>query len=69
MHGVYNVMRRIGLRRLLPLVFTLVHVVLVWYTLAQQPHVPASVFRDSEYRGVAYQEGVGVQMESLEAPR
>jgi hypothetical protein len=68
MHGVYKVMRRIGLRRLLPLVFTLIHVVLVWYTLAQQPHVPAGVFRDSEYRGVAYQEGVGVQMESLEAP-
>jgi hypothetical protein len=68
MHGVYNAMRRIGLRRVLPLVFTLVHVVLVWYTLAQRHHAPASAFRDSGYRAVAYQEGVGVPMETLEAP-
>ncbi len=61
-------MRRIGFRRVLPLVFTLVHVVLVWYTPAQQRHGPARVFRDSEYRSVAYQEDAGVPIELLEAP-
>jgi hypothetical protein len=61
-------MRRIGFRRVLPLVFTLVHVLLVCYTLAQQPHAPTSVFSDSGFRSAAYQEGVGVPMESLEAP-
>lgn len=61
-------MCRIGFRRLLPLVFTLIQVVLVWYTLAQQRRAPVSVFRDSRNRAVAYQEGVGIPMETLEAP-
>ncbi len=61
-------MRRIGFRRALPLVLTLVHMLLVWYTAAQQPHPRASVFLDSRYHGVAYQESVGVPLQSLEAP-
>lgn len=61
-------MQRIGLRRVLPLVFTLVQVLLVWFTLAHQARASANVFRNSGYRSVAYQEGAGIPMEPLEAP-
>jgi hypothetical protein len=66
MRGVYNDMHRIGLRRILPLIFTLVHIVLVWFALAHQSRASANVSSDSEYRYVAYQEGSGVPMKTLE---
>jgi hypothetical protein len=69
MRGVHNYMRRIGLRRALPVVFTLIHVVLVWFSLAHQPHAASTVLRGSGYRSVAYQECiVGVPMVPLRAP-
>ncbi len=68
MLGVYNYMRRIGFRRVLPLVFTLIHVVLVWSSLAGQPHAASMLFRDSGYRSVAYQEDIGVPVELFEPP-
>jgi hypothetical protein len=61
-------MKRIGLRRLLPIVFTLVQVLLVWFTLAHQPRASTNVSRNSAYRSVAYQEGAGIPMEPSEAP-
>jgi hypothetical protein len=64
--GVYNLMHRIGFRRGLPLAFTLIHVALVWFSLAHQPHAASVVSRASGYRSVAYQEGiVGVPMDQL----
>lgn len=54
-----NAMRRIGLRRFLPTVFTLAQVVLVCFTLAHHPH-RVSVFHDSGYHRVLYQEGTDV---------
>lgn len=61
-------MHRIGFRRALPLAFTLIHVVLVWFSLAHQPHAVSIVFRDSGYRAVAYQEGIGVPMGTFGEP-
>jgi hypothetical protein len=62
-------MRRIGFRRALPLAFTLIHVVLAWFSLAHQPHAANIAFRDSRYRPVAYQEGIGgVPMETFGEP-
>ena len=52
-------MHRIGFRRALPLAFTLIHVVLVWFSLANLPHAANMVFRDTGYRSIAYQEGTG----------
>jgi hypothetical protein len=59
-------MHRIGFRRTLPLLFTLVHVVLVWSTLV---HPPKSIIvsGSSGYRSVAYQEGTSAQMERIES--
>lgn len=60
-------MQRIGLRRVLPLVFTLVQALVAWFTLAQLPRKSTDVFRNLRYRSVAYQEGAGIPMETLEA--
>jgi hypothetical protein len=68
MRGVYNYMRRIGFRRALPLVFTLIHVSLVWFSSARQPHATSMVFGNSGYRSVAYQEGNSVPVELSEPP-
>jgi hypothetical protein len=68
MRGVYNDMHRLGFRRAFPLVFTLIHVVLVWFSLAHQPHT-ATVLRDSGYLSVAYQEDIGgVPVETFGEP-
>ena len=58
-------MHRIGFRRALPLAFTLLHVVLVWFSLPLQPRTTRTVFHDSEHRAVAYQEGTGIPVETL----
>jgi hypothetical protein len=68
MRGVYNDMHRIGFRRALPLAFTLVHLVLVWFSLPRQPHAGSMVFRESGYRSASYQEGIRVPMETMEPP-
>src|SRR5689334_21286519 len=67
MGGVYNYMHRIGFRRALPLMFTLIHVVLVWSS-AHQPHSASIGFGDSGYRSVAYQEDSSVSVELYERP-
>jgi len=46
----------------------MVHIVLVWYTSAQQPRHMANMPIARGYRSVAYQEGVDMPMEPLEAP-
>ena len=62
-------MHRIGFRRALPLAFTLIHIVLVWFSLAHQPHAANMAFRDTGYRSVAYQEGIGrVPIETFGQP-
>jgi hypothetical protein len=62
-------MHRIGLRRALPLAFTLIHVVLVWFSLAHELHAARIVFLGSGYRSVAYQEALGgVPMETFGEP-
>jgi hypothetical protein len=43
-------MHRIGFRRALPLAFTLIHVVLAWFSLAHQPYAECIVFYHSKYR-------------------
>jgi len=69
MCGVNNCMHRIGFRWAFPLAFTLIHVVLVWYSLPHQPHVVRMASCDSGYRPVAYQEGIsGVPMETFGEP-
>jgi hypothetical protein len=68
LRGVYYDMRRPGFRRLLPFIFTIIHVLLVWLTLAHQPHRTMIGFGDSEYRSVSYQEGVGIPIDKLSAP-
>src|SRR5450755_2880166 len=68
MRGVYNYMRRIGFRRALPLVFTIIHLSLVWFSSARQPHAASMVFGNSGYRSVAYQESSSVPMELFEPP-
>jgi hypothetical protein len=68
MRGVHNDMHRIGFRRVLPLAFTLIHVVLVWFSPEHQSRAVRMVFRASGYRAVAYQEGVGVPMEAFGEP-
>lgn len=68
MRSVYHSMDRIGFRRALPLAFTLIHIALVWFSLAHQPHAERIVFHDSEYRAVAYQESISVPVETLGQP-
>jgi hypothetical protein len=52
-------MNQIGFRRALPVAFTLIHVVLVWFSLTHEPHAASMVFPHPAYRAVAYQEGIG----------
>ena len=69
MRGVHHHMRRIGYRRALPLAFTLIHILLVWSSLAHQTYAQRIVFQESECRAVAYQEGIGsVPMETFGEP-
>jgi hypothetical protein len=68
MRGVCHDMHRIGFRRALPLAFTLLHVVLVWFSLPLQPRTTRIIFHDSEQRAVAYQDGTGVPVETLGEP-
>lgn len=68
MRGVHTRMHRIGFRRVLPLVFTLIHVVLISFAPTRQLPGSARVYRNSEYRPVAYQEGASVPMEMFEPP-
>lgn len=58
-------MRRIGFRRVFPVVFTLIHIVLIWFA---QTHPSASPHIVSQHRPVAYQEGDSVPMEAFEPP-
>jgi hypothetical protein len=58
-------MRRIGFRRVFPLVLTLIHIVLIWFA---QTHPSASPHIVSQYRPVAYQEGDSATMEVVEPP-
>jgi|tagenome__1003787_1003787.scaffolds.fasta_scaffold19877411_1 hypothetical protein len=58
-------MRRIGFRRVFPVVLTLIHIVLIWFALT---HPSASPHIVSHYRHVAYQEGHSVPMEAFERP-
>ena len=60
-------MQRIGFRRALPLVFTLIHFMLVWSS-ARQSHAASIIFGDSGYRSVAYQEDRSVSVELFEPP-
>ena len=68
MRGVHTRMRQIGFRRILPLLFTVIHVVLVSFTQTRQLPASARVYRHFEYQSVAYQEGTGVPMEAFEPP-
>jgi hypothetical protein len=68
MRGVYHSMHRIGFRRTLPLAFTLIHVVLVWFSVPPQPHAASNIFRESGYRSASHQEGIGVPTETMEPP-
>jgi hypothetical protein len=68
MRGVYNYMRHIGFRRALPLVFTLIHLSLVWFPPGRQPHAASMVFGNSGYRSVTYQEDSSVSVELFEPP-
>jgi len=58
-------MRRIGFRRALPILFTLIHIALVWSTV---PDASRSVNAYPLYQSVSYQEGVAVPMKGLEPP-
>src|SRR5208283_3538452 len=55
-------------RRVLPVLFTMVHIVLVWYTSARQPRHMSDIPLVRAYRSVAYQEDVGMPTGPLEAP-
>jgi hypothetical protein len=58
-------MRRIGFRRVLPLLFTLVHVSLLVYTHQRQPY-RSSGSAPNKYRLVVYQEEPPLKWESIE---
>jgi hypothetical protein len=61
-------MRRIGFRRVLPLVFTVVQIVLVWSTLPREPHASTNLTRELSYHRVAFQEDAGVPIGMSEPP-
>lgn len=66
--SIYD-MRRIGFRRVLPLAFTAVHLLLVWSVTGHQSRVVTGTQSDSAYRVVVYQEtGVPMDAEALESP-
>src|SRR5215469_7288598 len=58
-------MRRVGFRRVLPVLFTLVHVSLLVYTHQRQPY-RSSASAPNKYRLVMYQEEPFVKWESIE---
>jgi hypothetical protein len=68
MRGVHNYMRRIGFCRIFPLVFTLIHVSLVWFSLAHQAHTRTMGFDNSGYGSVEHQEGSNATVQLFEPP-
>ncbi len=58
-------MHRIGFRRLLPIVFTLLHVVLIWFAQTT-PHEQSQIHRDSKPQSLAYQPGTDIPVELFE---
>ncbi len=58
-----NLVRQIGFRRVLPLVLTAVHIVLVWSTLPPEPKASTDLRRDLAYHIVAFQEDTGIPIE------
>lgn len=61
-------MRRIGFRRALPILLTLIHICFVWSARSVQSHALHGFHTVAQYQPVKYQEGVGVPMQSLEPP-
>lgn len=61
-------MRRVGFRRVLPIVFTVAHLVLIWFTAAQEPRRTTNILSEPSYSAVAYQEGTGIPTMPLERP-
>jgi hypothetical protein len=59
-------MARIGYRRLLPVLFTLAHVALLFYGAAHQEHTLSNVQRESAYHRLRYQEGADIPWENKE---
>ena len=55
-------MHRVGFRRVLPIAFALIHLVLLWFTQTSQPHASPRIAR----RPAAYQGDLGVPIELLE---
>jgi hypothetical protein len=60
-------MRRIGFRRVLPLLFTVVHLAFVSFAQTHQSAVSTHLYRDSECRSIAYQQSTGVPVEAFES--
>jgi hypothetical protein len=61
-------MRRFGFRRVLPLVFTAVHIALVWSTLPRQSQESTNLRPELAYLLVVFQEGTSVPIEMSEPP-
>src|SRR5579871_1705835 len=61
-------MRLSGFRRALPLVFTVLHLVLVVFPSSHPFRRSIGVVDNHEYRSATYQEGDGIPMESLANP-
>jgi|SRR5579871_529087 len=58
-------MRRIGFRRLLPALFTLVHLLLIFSTMGNQPY-PTAIAPSATYHRTSFQEGGGIPTEPIE---
>ena len=58
--------RRIGLRRLLPVAFTFMHLVLVLDAAMHQPHRLSGIHSPLAYHAVEYQEDISMPAESME---
>lgn len=61
-------MRRIGFRRVLPVLLTLVHICFVWSARSVQSRALRGFHAVSQYQAVKYQEGDSIPMQSLEPP-
>ena len=58
--------RQLGFRRLLPIIFTLVHVVLTVCVATTEAHPQRSMHSEVLFRDVAFQEGTGIPMDAIE---
>jgi hypothetical protein len=58
--------RRIGFRRLLPVAFTFMHLVLVLDAAMHRPHRSSGVHSPLAYHAVEYQEGISMPTEAME---